>query len=487
MPKVSETLSKQSLDYLRSRSTGVAPESIPKPALPMVEPIQTEQSVVMAQPQDEVTPPAESTKDSTAAGDADPESPSSPVSDSDEKLIWVTYKKNGKADEHGARHFYMVDANGKKRHVSYLDAYEYFGHERKNQGKAPRAQKAEVSAPDTDDTTEPAVLPSTSDSSTLSKGTPDKAVKITKLPYPGRGVTPTTWENWTPEQQGRWLQNSHRPDTVSEATWNGWTPDQQALYLANTSAPQRPDTISEPTWKSWTPDQQSRYLANSSAPVRPDSITEATWNSWNSDQRARYVQNSAVDATGAAVKPPEPLSYQGKHRRLERAARVGGISVRRTANHDGSIKKEYVLSLKKLTAVALIGVMAVGGIISVRRGTESDSHTKAPSTASAPSHRAETVNSAVDHMPSKPDGSKQQEDGKEQATGYTVRRGDRPWNTLQRAGVPAGQIMHDLDAAAKKSGLDYEWHGSGKHRWIEVEGKSDTPSIIQLLGKYIKK
>ncbi|HET8709428.1 MAG TPA: hypothetical protein VFL85_04065 [Candidatus Saccharimonadales bacterium] len=68
---------------------------------------------------------------------------------------------------------------------------------------------------------------------------------------------------------------------------------------------------------------------------------------------------------------------------------------------------------------------------------------------------------------------------------WAPRKGEMPWNVLVRNGVPAGQIMHDLDQAAKRSGMDYEWHGSGKHKWLEVNGKSDTKSVMQYIGKQI--
>ena len=68
-----------------------------------------------------------------------------------------------------------------------------------------------------------------------------------------------------------------------------------------------------------------------------------------------------------------------------------------------------------------------------------------------------------------------------------VHKGDRPWNALQEAGIPADQIMARLDAAAKASGLSYEWHGSGTHKWIKVNGHSDTKSVMNYLDKFIQR
>jgi hypothetical protein len=67
---------------------------------------------------------------------------------------------------------------------------------------------------------------------------------------------------------------------------------------------------------------------------------------------------------------------------------------------------------------------------------------------------------------------------------YAIHQGDMPWDVLRRAGVPEGSIMHQINHAAKESGLDYSWHGSGEHRWIEVDGHSDTATVIKLLKSH---
>ena len=52
---------------------------------------------------------------------------------------------------------------------------------------------------------------------------------------------------------------------------------------------------------------------------------------------------------------------------------------------------------------------------------------------------------------------------------YTVSPGEAPWTVLKDAGVPEGNIMQALEAAAKRSGLPYQWHGSGLDQWLEEE------------------
>lgn len=69
---------------------------------------------------------------------------------------------------------------------------------------------------------------------------------------------------------------------------------------------------------------------------------------------------------------------------------------------------------------------------------------------------------------------------------FEVNAGQTPWGVLENAGVPPEVIMQRLDEAAQASGLPYEWHGSGMGRWLEVNGQSDTQSIINMLGRYIK-
>ena len=69
----------------------------------------------------------------------------------------------------------------------------------------------------------------------------------------------------------------------------------------------------------------------------------------------------------------------------------------------------------------------------------------------------------------------------------TVHRGDMPWDVLHRTGMPDQAIMQHLDDAAKNSGLDYSWHGSGDSRWLEVAGHSDTKTVMHLLQPYIKR
>ncbi len=69
----------------------------------------------------------------------------------------------------------------------------------------------------------------------------------------------------------------------------------------------------------------------------------------------------------------------------------------------------------------------------------------------------------------------------------TVKAGDHLWNVLENAGIPQAEIMQRLDMAAKASGINYEWHGSGENRWLEVDGKSDAKSIVSSLDKFIKR
>lgn len=72
-----------------------------------------------------------------------------------------------------------------------------------------------------------------------------------------------------------------------------------------------------------------------------------------------------------------------------------------------------------------------------------------------------------------------------------VRAGDYPWDVLQRAGVPEGQIMSDLEQAGQAyehaTGNKVQWYGTGKHRWVKVNGQSDTRDVVQALDNYLQK
>jgi hypothetical protein len=73
-----------------------------------------------------------------------------------------------------------------------------------------------------------------------------------------------------------------------------------------------------------------------------------------------------------------------------------------------------------------------------------------------------------------------------EAPRFTVAPGQRLWGVLENAGIPPAEIMQQIDAAARESGLPYEWHGQGTNRWIEVNGLSDTESLVALLRPYLK-
>jgi hypothetical protein len=70
------------------------------------------------------------------------------------------------------------------------------------------------------------------------------------------------------------------------------------------------------------------------------------------------------------------------------------------------------------------------------------------------------------------------------------RDGEYLWTYMRRSGVPPEAIMAELERAAdeleKATDSKVEWHGSGKKRWLEINGKSDTLSLWQALLPYLK-
>lgn len=64
------------------------------------------------------------------------------------------------------------------------------------------------------------------------------------------------------------------------------------------------------------------------------------------------------------------------------------------------------------------------------------------------------------------------------------------WEYMQRIGVPEEIIMTELEQAAERleatTDSQVEWHGSGRQRWLEVDGQSDTPSLWRLLQPHLE-
>jgi len=70
------------------------------------------------------------------------------------------------------------------------------------------------------------------------------------------------------------------------------------------------------------------------------------------------------------------------------------------------------------------------------------------------------------------------------------RQGEYLWDYMDRIGVPRHDIMEELEKAAKemegKTSQNATWHGSGLHRWLDVDGKSDTQTLWRDLQPYLK-
>lgn len=149
--------------------------------------------------------------------------------------------------------------------------------------------------------------------------------------------------------------------------------------------------------------------------------------------------------------------------------------------HNFGEKTTDVFNRHRFTAGVLAGVLLVGGAVMATSGSDSNEHAKDRTiTGSAPQHDTNKPKAAVVPAPVK-------EAPPAHEVMIPVHKGDLPWDSLQSAGIPADQIMQRLDAAAKKSGLKYQWHGSGTHKWIEVDGHSDTKTVMNDLDKFIQR
>lgn len=163
--------------------------------------------------------------------------------------------------------------------------------------------------------------------------------------------------------------------------------------------------------------------------------------------------------------------------------------------------KEKHLPREKVVATVLLGTLALGATAGSYEITAHENKTtttiSAPAAAHGSSKTADHIRADVDfgrqanqravpHRRQTPQMPKAHSEYQQtRHAEWAPRPGEMPWNVLLRNGVPAGQIMHDLDQAAKQSGAPYDWHGNGTHKWLEVNGKSDTKSIMKFIGKQI--
>jgi len=60
-----------------------------------------------------------------------------------------------------------------------------------------------------------------------------------------------------------------------------------------------------------------------------------------------------------------------------------------------------------------------------------------------------------------------------------------PWSwAKEHWGNSAGGALHRLGDMARQDGHQVEWHGSGKHAWMSIDGRNNTQYVIKVLGKY---
>lgn len=61
---------------------------------------------------------------------------------------------------------------------------------------------------------------------------------------------------------------------------------------------------------------------------------------------------------------------------------------------------------------------------------------------------------------------------------------DTLWENMKEAGIQPGEVMKKLHAAtakAEEAGYKVEWHGSGTHEWVEIDGNSDPRHVARIL------
>lgn len=209
---------------------------------------------------------------------------------------------------------------------------------------------------------------------------------------------------------------------------------------------------------------------------KPVEVDEAVWQQLSRADKRKVVRvhaelaRQAQQPTSEVGRKPKEVTIKKSHLARGIAGLVIASSLFAAAFAPKHSSEEVPKQEVTTTAEAVAG-LAGQTADNLRQVGE---QAKAAAAAKAKAKAEAEATKAVEDQPQPPEA-------------FVVHKGDRVWDVMEQSGVPESEIMQRIDAAAKASGLNYQWHGSEKHRWIEVNGKSDTKFVINALGKYIKR
>jgi hypothetical protein len=267
--------------------------------------------------------------------------------------------------------------------------------------------------------------------------------------------------------------------------------------------------------KAWDKKQLEAILA-----ARPEEVPEEAWLELTAQGRAGVLKQLEQDRPILATRPKEvseeawlAMEPAGREQVLETLKREKKQTfwgrakqlARRMAPLAAEKKdgKRTLEIRRKPIAIAAAAVAAVSLAVVAPGHSDEAPHRDASVSAEAAAQEAANIagqaaiglhEAGIDAKEAlakaekaKLDAAKKAAEQAQAPKAFEVHKGDYAWNVVARAGIPEAEVMQRIDAAAKASGLNYQWHGSEKHRWLEVNGKSDTEFVINALGKYIKR
>ena len=60
-----------------------------------------------------------------------------------------------------------------------------------------------------------------------------------------------------------------------------------------------------------------------------------------------------------------------------------------------------------------------------------------------------------------------------------------PWSWAESTNRGHGQeVLRNLSDKAQSGGHDVVWHGVGANQWLEIDGHSDTKTIVNILNNF---
>lgn len=268
-----------------------------------------------------------------------------------------------------------------------------------------------------------------------------------------------------------------KPDGFSAAAWNKLTDDER----------QRAANL----WQAMTDDEKAQAFA-------PTADFQNPVAQMNDETRQVYFDNArqAEQTTSGEAPAVRQTLLQRIKRGFKHAGRqlyLAPQHVRNAVSKAGDYLADQEKGRRRGIAAGVVGVVAVGAAYyGMKYGGDLFGHTGHVSAAGGGSSSKDLIDALNGRGPGAGHGNDpgfyeaiQGQGAGHELLHLSIHRGDMPWDVLQRAGVPGQQIMHHLNEAAKNSGLDFAWHGTGEQRWLEVAGKSDTKSVIQMLKPFL--